>query len=254
MFLFKKIVANFFFPLTFCLVILLTGLFFLWFTQRKRAGKLIVSAGVFLLLVLGYAPFSDTLLRSLENKYPALLDITKVSGVKWIVVLGGGSTFDLRLPTSSRLSQASLVRLAEGIRIHNQLEGSRLLLSGSGVFDSESNAAAMANLAVHMGVNVEDMVLETLSRDTKDQAVLIQKIIREEKFILVTSASHMPRSMMLFKKLDMHPTPAPTDYTVKIKQEVNPFMFFPSIENVAKVQKIIYEYLGIIWSKLRGQI
>jgi len=175
MFIFKKIVANLFFPLTFCTLILLTGLFLLWFTQKKRAGKIIVSAGIILLLVLSYAPFSNSLLQSLERQYPSLTNIARVSGIKWVVVLGGGNISDPGLPVTSHLSRASLFRLAEGIRIHNQLKGSRLLLSGANVFDTESNATAMGALAVHMGVDKRNMVLESFLRDTKDQAQFIQR-------------------------------------------------------------------------------
>jgi len=175
MFIFKKIVANLFFPLTFCTLILLIGLFLLWFIQKKRAGKIIVSAGIILLLVLSYAPFSDSLLQSLERRYPPLTNIARVSGIKWVVVLGGGNISDPGLPVTSHLSRASLFRLAEGIRIHNQLKGSRLLLSGASVFDTESNATAMGALAVHIGVDKRNMVLESFSRDTKDQAQLIQR-------------------------------------------------------------------------------
>ncbi len=254
MFIFKKIVGNLLFPLNFCLLILLSGFFLLWFTQKKRAGKIIISIGIIPLLVLSYAPFADTLLHSLENRHPPLLDIELVSDIKWVVILGGGNTSDPKLPLSSRLSESSLVRLVEGIRIHNQLKNSRLLLSGASVFDSESNAKAMAAMASHLGVKAKDMLLESFSRDTKDQARLIQKIVKEDRFILVTSASHMPRSMMLFQKLGMQPIPGPTDFSIKEKQRLNPSMFFPNIKNLAKVQKLIYEYLGIAWSKIRGQI
>ncbi len=254
MFIFKKIVANLFFPLTFCLLILLAGFFLLWFSSKKRAGKIAVSVGILLLLVSGYAPFSDTLLRSLENRYPPLLELAPVADIKWIVVLGGGSTSDPEIPIASRLSQASLIRLIEGIRIHNQLKNSRLLLSGSGVFDSESNAGIMAEMASQLGIDKGDMVLESLSRDTKDQARLIQIIVKEDRFILVTSASHMPRSMMLFQKLGMQPIPAPTDFIIKKRQGINPGIFFPSAGKLEIMKRVIYEYLGIAWSKLRGQI
>lgn len=254
MFLFKKIVANLFFPLTFCLLFMLAGLFLLWFTQKRKAGKIILSAGVLLLLTFGYAPFSDTLLRSLENKYPPLLDVTPVSDIKWVVVLGGGSTSDPNIPITSRLSAASLVRIAEGIRIHRQLKNSRLLLSGSGVFDTVPNAVVMAEMASYLGVDRNDIVLEPFSKDTKDHARLIQPIVGKDRFVLVTSASHMPRTMLLFHKRGMQPVPAPTDLTVTKKQPLNPNMFFPSVEHLAKMKKIIYEYLGIAWASLRGQI
>ena len=50
MFLFKKIVALFLSPLSLSLALLLVGLGFLWFSRRQRAGKILVSAGVGLLL------------------------------------------------------------------------------------------------------------------------------------------------------------------------------------------------------------
>jgi len=79
-----------------------------------------------------------------------------------------------------------------------------------------------------MGVSDSDIVLEPDSKDTKDEAVLIQKIVGNEKLILVTSASHMPRSMALFKKRGMQPIPAPTDHTIKRRQRISPGVFFPA--------------------------
>jgi len=78
--------------------------------------------------------------------------------------------------------------------------------------------------------------------------------VGNEKFILVTSASHMPRSMALFEKLDMQPIPAPTDYGVRKRQGVSPGMFFPSADNLRKAEKAFHEYLGLAWGKIRGQI
>jgi uncharacterized SAM-binding protein YcdF (DUF218 family) len=92
MFLFKKIVAPLFFPVPLCLEILLLGLFLLWFTKKQKAGKIIVSIGVGLIILFSYGTFQDILLRSLENKYPPLINLQKVDDVKWVVVLGGGHT------------------------------------------------------------------------------------------------------------------------------------------------------------------
>jgi uncharacterized SAM-binding protein YcdF (DUF218 family) len=92
MFLFKKIVAPLFFPVPLCLEILLLGLFLLWFTKKQKAGKIIVSIGVGLIIIFSYGTVQDILLRSLENKYPSLINIQEVDDVKWVVVLGGGHT------------------------------------------------------------------------------------------------------------------------------------------------------------------
>ena len=174
--------------------------------------------------------------------------------VKWVVVLGGGHTSDPQLPITNQLSDASTARLIEGIRLHNMLPESKIILSGGGLFDPVPNAKIMADVALSIGVDKEDLVLESVSKDTKDEAGLIQKIVGKDQFILVTSASHMPRSVSLFKKYGMHPIPAPTDFVVKKHQRVSPAMFFPSASDLYKTERAFHEYLGIAWAKLRGQI
>jgi len=144
--------------------------------------------------------------------------------------------------------------VVEGIRIHKKLPGSKLILSGGGGFDPVPNARIMADVASTLGISSSDMVLEPDSKDTKDEAVLIQKIVENEKFILVTSASHMPRSMALFNKLGMQPIPAPTDHAMKRRQGTHPGVFFPSSGKIRNAELVFYEYLGLAWAKLRGQM
>ncbi len=70
MFLFKKIVAQFFMPVALCLEILVLGLVFLWSTRRQRLGKTLVTLGTALLALFGYQATTDWMLRPLEEKYP----------------------------------------------------------------------------------------------------------------------------------------------------------------------------------------
>jgi len=112
----------------------------------------------------------------------------------------------------------------------------------------------MADLALLLGVNKENIILEDASKDTKDQAILIKGILGNDKFVLVTSASHMPRSMALFRKQGMDPIPAPTEHLVKERKNISPGMFFPGASNLRKVERAFHEYLGFLWGKMRGQI
>ncbi len=256
MFLFKKTVGPFFFPLSLCLEILIVGLVLLWFTKKKKAGKIIVSSGVVLLLLLSYDPFPEMLLRPLEYSYPPLLEPQDFPQARWIVVLGAGHTQDPRLPANSQLSGAALFRLVEGIRIHKCLAGSKLILSGGALWESVPEAKVMADVALALGVDRQNLILESVSKDTEEEAQLIQKMIGNNLFVLVTSASHMPRSMALFKKLGMQPIPAPTDYGVKEGRGhgIIPSGFFPGAEVLQKSETAVYEYLGLAWAKLRGRI
>lgn len=114
----------------------------------------------------------------------------------------------------------------------------------------------MENLALALGVEREKIVLDLHSRDTEEQSERIQKIVRQEPFILVTSAAHMPRALAIFHKIGLQAIPAPTDHWVKQKpqQKLSPSMFFPNPEEWVKAQIALYEYLGLAWAKLCGRI
>ncbi|NIS59888.1 MAG: envelope biogenesis factor ElyC [Proteobacteria bacterium] len=254
MFLLKKIVSPLLYPLPLCVEILVLGLIVLWFSRKQKTGKLLVSLGVALLVTLSYDAVSNALLRPLEYHYDSPGNFGELSDAKWVVVLGGGHTSDPRVPITGQISDTSLVRLVEGIRLHRALPGSKLILSGGGGFDPVPNAKVMADIALAVGVDRENLILETLSRDTKDEARLIQKMVGGDRFVLVTSASHMPRSVSLFEKLGMKPVPAPTGHHVKERQGMDPAMFFPSADSLKKAEIAFHEYLGSVWAKIRGQV
>lgn len=121
------------------------------------------------------------------------------------------------------------------------------------MFGTEAEAAVLAEAALSLGVNRQDLYLDTRSKDSKDQAQEVKKIVDGKRFIVITSAAHMPRVMALFKKQGLLPIPAPTDYRIKTRQPINPGMFFPGASNLRNAENAIHEYLGLIWAKLRGQ-
>jgi uncharacterized SAM-binding protein YcdF (DUF218 family) len=262
MFILKKLISGVFYPVPLCLGILAVGLLLLFFTRRQRAGKRIVLAGVILLAALSYGTIPNIFLKQLEYQYQPLY-LTEASGVtrddhlssiKWIVVLGGGHVPDPKIPITSQISSASLVRLIEAVRLYKRIPGSKLIVSGGKIFELTSEAETMAGVATAIGVNHEDLILEEESKDTAGQALLIKSIVGDDKFVLVTSAAHIPRSVAMFKKLGMHPVPAPTGHFVNGRQGIRPGTFFPGSRGLLKAECAFHEYLGYIWGKLRGQI
>jgi uncharacterized SAM-binding protein YcdF (DUF218 family) len=253
MFIIKKIVAPFFLPTSLIFFFMLLGICFLWFTRKQKFGKLLVTVSFVILTLCSYNTLGNVLLGGLEKQYPPLLTVSNPVDVPWVVVLGGGIAPDSNLPDHDQLANASLSRLVEGIRIHRQIPGSRLLLSGGAVFGMVTEAAVMAETAVSLGVNRQDLLLDTRSKDSKDQAREVKKIVGSRRFILVTSAAHMPRVMALFEKQGLTSIPAPTDFRIKKRQHISPGMFFPWANNLRKAEYAIHEYLGLIWAKLRRQ-
>jgi uncharacterized SAM-binding protein YcdF (DUF218 family) len=263
MFLFKKLAAPLLFPLPVCLGIIIVGLILLWFTRRQKGGKILVSFGTLLLVILSNGGVADLILRPLERQYLPLSISESVSSndvgqpdspVKWVVVLGEGHTADPSIPSTSQLTLVALGRLVEGVRVHRILPGSKLILSGGQGIGEVVHATLLADAAKKLGVDPQDIVLETDSRDTEDEARIIHQMIGSDKFVLVTSASHMPRSMALFTKAGMNPIPAPANYMVKKSRRFGPEYFYPSANALYRIEVAIHEYLGLVWSRARGTI
>lgn len=262
MFLFKKIFSQFLFPLPLTLGISFFGLYLLWFTRKQKLGKIIISFALITLTFFSYGVISDHLLGPLENRYDpysasvahGVYSSENTIPIKYVVVLGGGHTSDETIPVTSQINGSSLVRLIEGIRIYRKHKGSKLLLSGGRGFDPVPNAEVMARVAREIGIDEGDIILETSSKDTREEARFIEPVVGSDPFVMVTSASHMPRAMALFEKLEMNPIPAPTGHRVKRSQGLAPGFFFPGAGNLHNSQKALYEYLGTAWARLRGQI
>jgi uncharacterized SAM-binding protein YcdF (DUF218 family) len=262
MFILKKIMAQLISPASLSLGISLIGLLLLLFTKRQGAGKVFVAIGLLLMVLFSYSFMPNYLLRPLEGKYgPYYIQLANNSyvsegrhPVKFIVVLGAGHISDPKLPITSQIGRESLVRLVEGIRMYRKYSGVKLILSGGTGFGSTPTADVMAQVAKDLGVDEEDIILESQSKDTKDEAQLMKSLVGNNHFILVTSASHMPRSIALFKRQGMNPIPAPTGHLVIRKESLSPSSFFPRSGNLHKAEKSFHEYLGIAWAKLRGQI
>jgi uncharacterized SAM-binding protein YcdF (DUF218 family) len=257
MFLLKKIIAPFFFPLPLCLMLLLLGLTLLWFTRRQRAGKILVSIGAGLLLILSYAFIPDLALRPLEQKYPPVSDQagpSEAQAVKYVVVLGGGHFNDPKLPVASQIGSESLHRVLEGVRLYKAGPGRKLILSGGGGFDPAPESQTMARVALIMGVNPSDIILESSSRDTEEQARFLKPMVRRDKFFLVSSASHLPRAMAMFQKQGLAPVAAPVGHLVRQSQYWSPDNFFPNSGSLYRMEIALHEYLGLAWARLRGVI
>ena len=251
MFFVKKILSRFLFPVPLSLEFLLMGLLLLWFTRRQRTGKVLVTCGVMLLLGFSSTFCSDALLRPLEHRYPPLVVSPSGAGApaaSFIVVLGGGANHDPDVSITSHLAPEQMARLIEGVRLHREIPGSKLILSGGA-----DNANGMTEIAEALGTRAEDIRRLAEPRDTEEESQQIAPIVGDQRFILVTSAWHMPRAMGLFRKRGMQPVAAPTDYLAP-QRRVESDDLAPDGYKLYMSQTAIYEYLGLAWERLRGML
>ncbi len=238
-------------PLPIGVFFIVLALVYLYRNKVKKAKVMLVLSLVWLFL-FSYAPVANTLLHSIESNNPTLHKAPE--NIKYIYVLGGGHHTDENLPITSQVVETSVVRLNEGIRLYHQLQGkASIIVSGySGLYDPTPHAMMQEKLALALGIKKENIILRPKPRDTQEEAIAAKELLGNAPFILVTSASHMARAMKLFTQEGLTPVPAPTNHLASIKQP-NYTDFFSS-HALMKSRIVFHEVLGMIWSKIKGDI
>jgi uncharacterized SAM-binding protein YcdF (DUF218 family) len=247
MFIFKKIVSAFLLPIPIGLFLLFMAFIYLMFNSYKKA-KIFLFLGLSWFLIFSFQPFSNALLSPLENSYPSLLQTPKVN---YILVLGSGHKSDESLSITSQVKMVAINRLVEGIRHYKNLENAKLIVSGYGSNDENSHAFMQEKLAISLGVKQEDIIRLDTTKDTKEEAIEAKRIVEDEALILVTSASHMKRAVLLFQKEGLHVIASPTNH---LAYEDDSYSAYFSAKNIRNSETAIHEYLGLLYSYLRNEI
>ncbi|MFO7818589.1 MAG: ElyC/SanA/YdcF family protein [Thermodesulfobacteriota bacterium] len=252
MFLLKKLLSRMFFPVPLCLEIIGLGLVLL-FLRREKAGRFFILSGFVLFFILSMNPVADTALDLLERQYPPLRSAEIPSGLQYIVVLGAGHDSFEEYPANAAASATTVERVIEGLRIKKMAPAARLVFTGGKIKDEQSNARIMADIARQFGIPASEIILEQESLDSKDHVSYLRPLLNGEDFVLVTSASHMPRAAALFRAAGLKPLPSGADFK-SLNSAYSPWNFFPSANALEKNTRVFYECLGLIWARFRGQI
>ena len=245
MFVLKQFLKALLLPPTLWLLLLLAVLI-CW--HRSWARKLLLLT--FLLIFALHSGSGNYALRyPLESSYAPVIDPRKVGAYDAIVVLTAGITPASGLIPIPTIDQAMFRRLDEALRLY-RVQPKPIIVSGGHVnpFTSDKNENKIArDFLIKWGVPAKDVSGEANSRDTFESAVEVQKLLIKKgykRYLLVTSALHMPRSMLVFARLAPEPIPAPGDYSLG-KFELTPFSFFPSESAASGFFFTLHEYLGI---------
>ncbi|KAA1193001.1 envelope biogenesis factor ElyC [Photorhabdus heterorhabditis] len=254
LFLFKKYLGAMVMPLSLILLISLVALLLLWFTRWQKTGKTVLTLSWLALLLLSLQPIADKLLLPLESTYakgyqsePS--DINPP--VDYIVVLGGGFTYNPNWAPSSNLLSNSLPRVTEGIRLYHLNPGSKMVFTGGKGTNSKSSAEVAAIVAQSLGVPAEDTIALTEPMDTEQEANEVEKLIGKHSFILVTSANHMQRAITFFQQQGLNPIPGPANQ-LAITSPLHPWeKYLPSAYYLSHSERAWYETLGTIWQRIK---
>ncbi|MGX9740955.1 envelope biogenesis factor ElyC [Pseudocitrobacter corydidari] len=250
LFMLKKYIGGMMLPLPLLLLLTGLGLFLVWFTRFQKTGKTAITLGWLLILLLSLQPVADGLLKPIEDKYPTWHG---EQHAEYIVVLGGGYTWNPAWAPSSNLINNSLPRLNEGIRLWQANPGSKMIFTGARALTNPvSTGEAGARVAESLGVPRSEIIVLDTPKDTEEEAAAVKAAIGDAPFLLVTSASHLPRAMIFFQHAGLNPLPAPANQ-LAIESPLNPWeKAIPSPVWLMHSDRVGYETLGRVWQWLKG--
>jgi uncharacterized SAM-binding protein YcdF (DUF218 family) len=250
--IFNKLLPLFFLPLS--LAILLMALA-AWRSSRKLAWT-----AVLFLSFWSIQAVSDPLLKSLEDRYPRLLpaDAPPASA---IVVLGG-SLHD-PAPGIPLDWSPSVNRFERGLDLFRAGKGPVLVFTGAvdpihgrSVERPLTEADYLRDAAIARGIPSSAILTTPGVRNTQDEAVAIAKLAslyRWSRILLVTSAFHLPRSVLLFRRAGIEVTPFPAGFLTEqptLHPEFDVLRYLPDPDALRRSQLAIREYIGISYYKV----
>lgn len=242
-------------PSTFLILLAAAGL--LLGLRWRRFGMGLAALGVVGLLLAGFGPFGRMLLIPLEQRFPAYVeDGGRVDG---IIVLGGT---ELARLTAVR-GQPSFHEAAERILAMGELARrypqARVVFTGGGgnLRSGPLQEADVVRMALpQIGLPDGRVTFERLARNTAENAQLAKELVRPhpgEKWLLVTSAFHMPRAMGCFRAAGFPVTPYPVDFrTAGDRDFFRPFRSAAS--GLVFFDLAVHEWIGLAVYYLTGRI
>jgi uncharacterized SAM-binding protein YcdF (DUF218 family) len=216
---------------------------------RKKLRILLVLLAVFIYAV-SIGPVAEMFIAPLEKTYtqPSANEIRECDAY---VVLGGGvnaiaPTFDGRgMPEGD-----ALFRVMAAFRLY-LFSRKPIIISGGDYLGRESEAEVTRKFLLGLGVKEDDLILESKSTDTYENARYTRDICEKRGFrrvLLITSAYHMKRSVMLFRKFVGPVIPYPAGF--KTQGSIDFLHLLPDASTMAITASALKEYIGILFYKI----
>ncbi|WP_291255940.1 YdcF family protein [Fusobacterium sp.] len=251
MFLIEKIISmTLISPLLIIILLLIIGVGNI-FNRRKKSGLVLIIISVIL-----YCASTDWIIDKkiykLESSYPVVSEEELSKGEAYILLGGGIITTTVEGNIPGVLATTRILKTAEYYRKYPK----KIYISGgTPLQNQESESSVYARELKELGVKEEDIIIEESSKNTNENALLIKEKLEQDgvkNVILITSATHIKRSMFIFqKKLDgVNIYPAPCNFLASQEKENN-FYYIPKYYNFLKFQLWLWETVGNTYYKIR---
>jgi uncharacterized SAM-binding protein YcdF (DUF218 family) len=254
-FVFSKVLGFFTVPSNAVAVICALGMVLLS-GRWRRGGRRILALGVCLLLLFGFSPAGNVLLLSLSERFPAWrFDGHEPDG---IIVLGGAIDSDASVARDSLELDASAERIVAMLELARRFPNARIVFTGGSgnlVDNSVPEAPIAGRLLDRFGIARERVVLESGSRTTYENATFTRRLVTPkpgERWLLVTSAFHMPRSIGTFRAAGFEVEAYPVDWRTRGRGDAA-VPFDKLSLGLERTDIAIHEWAGLIAYWLSGR-
>lgn len=241
-------------PFVWILLAFLMGLLFRKFDPMHR----FVKAGIIMLLV-----FSNPFLSNLAMKIwePGAVKMQNIKTDDAVVVVLGGMVRYYNSDAEMPAFGPGVDRLMQALSLYHSGKATKMIIcggSGSLVFKDKTESHLLHKIILDSGVKEVDLFLDTLSRNTHENAVEAARIIKlhtpNNPVILVTSAFHMSRSEACFSQQGITTINFPVDaYSGEFMWYPDHWLF-PSMSSLQKWDILFHEWFGLISYKMMGFI
>lgn len=236
------------------LVILGVGAWFAAVIGRIRLSRRLGSVLAFSLIMIGCLPLGEWIIAPLENRFPA--NVALPANAEGVIVLGGAALPTLSNTWGQPELNAAAERLISFYYLANLYPDAKLVFSGGNglVGEQEYKEASTARVIFEqLGLNGREVLFEGDSRNTIENVKNSKAMLNPtaaEGWILVTSASHMPRAVGIFCQQDWHVTPYPVDHQSRTGELLR--LNFNFAENLTLFKSAVREWLGLITYRALG--
>lgn len=225
-------------------------------TRYARAGRRLAAASLILLAIFGLSPFGNALILPLEQRFPPW--DTSRGAPDGIIILGGA--FDTVV--SQARGEIALTDAAERMTIVADLArrypAARIVFSGGSgqlVWQGASESELAQRLFASFGIAPERMLLEGRSRDTTENARFTKEMVAPkpgERWLLVTSAYHMPRAIGIFRREEFPVEAYPVDWRTRGASDLlRPFVSLS--DGLKRSDTAAREWIGLLVYRLSGR-
>ncbi len=226
-------------------------------TRFASLGRKLLIASVALLAICGFSPLGYLLLYPLESRFPPW-DVAR-GAPDGIIVLGGSIDAELSAAHGAAVVGGGADRIIATAALAHRYPHARIIFTG-GSGNLMSNDAREADYAASLfeslGISRERLIMERRARNTHENAEFSLAIAapkRGERWLLVTSAFHMPRSVGLFRKVGFAVEAYPVDWRMGGRGDALRFtVLLPG--GLGRVDTGIREWMGLAAYWLTGRI